>query len=189
MLTAERFNHSVEVSKEAVRLARLYGGDVGKAETAGLLHDICKDTDKSVLLKLFEDNHIALNEQEKRAPKLWHAIAGALFVERELGIKDTDILNAVRYHTTARAGMSLTEKIIYVADFTSPDRSYPGVEKIRQKAGISLEECMREALSFTICDLAGRNMPIHTETVAAYNEINGERNAKDESFAFTERNK
>ena len=170
-LSDYRFKHSVNVSKEAVRLAIKYGGDVEKAELAGLLHDVMKDAGKKEQLALIEKYGVRLNEVEQNAPKLWHAIAGAVYVRKVLKIRDKDIVNAVRYHTTARAGMSLLEKIVYIADYTSEERDYKGVEKMRKAANVSLEYAMEEALAFGIEARAEDHTAIHPDTFEAYNEI------------------
>ena len=170
LLSDYRFRHSVNVSKEAVRLARKYGGDVARAELAGLLHDVMKDTDKKEQLALIEKYGVKLNAVERNAPKLWHAIAGSVYVRRILKINDDDICNAIRYHTTARAGMSLLEKIIFIADYTSEERDYKGVEKMRKAANSSLEDAMEEALAYGIQIRADEHTAIHPDTFAAYNE-------------------
>ena len=170
-LSDYRFRHSVNVSKEAVRLARKYGCDEGKAELAGLLHDVMKDAGKKEQLAIIEKYGVVLNEVELQAPKLWHAIAGAVYVKKVLKIRDKDIVNAVRYHTTARAGMTLLEKIIYIADYTSEERDYKGVEKMRKACNVSLENAMEEALAFGIEVRAEEHTAIHPDTFAAYNEV------------------
>ena len=170
-LSEYRFRHSVNVSKEAVRLARKYGADEEKAELAGLLHDVMKDACKKEQLDIIEQYGVKLNEVELQAPKIWHAIAGAVYVENVLGIRDKDIVNSVRYHTTARAGMTLLEKIIFIADYTSEERDYKGVEKMRKASNISLEYAMEEALAFEIEVRADEHTAIHPDTFAAYNEI------------------
>ncbi len=170
-LSDYRFKHSVNVSREAVRLAVKYGGDVEKAELAGLLHDVMKDAGKKEQLELMEKYGVKLNEVEQDAPKLWHAIAGAVYVKRVLKIRDKDVINAVRYHTTARAEMSLLEKIIYIADYTSEERDYKGVEKMRKASNVSLEYAMEEALAFGIEARVEDHTAIHPDTFEAYNEI------------------
>ena len=170
-LSDYRFRHSVNVSKEAVRLAKKYGCDEDKAELAGLLHDVMKDAGKKEQLAIIEKYGVTLNEVEMQAPKLWHAIAGAVYVRKELKIRDKDIVNAVRYHTTARAGMTLLEKIIFIADYTSEERDYKGVEKMRKACNISLEYAMEEALAFGIEMRADEHTAIHPDTFEAYNEI------------------
>ena len=170
-LSAARINHSVLVSKEAVRLAKIHGIDAKKAETAGMLHDIMKDSSKEVLLQTMTGFGIILSKVEQNAPKLWHAIAGEIVVKNEVKIKDQDILNAIRYHTTARKGMSDLEKIIYLADFISEDRDYEGLEQIKAAINIGIAEGMKEALIFSINDLVSKSVPIHPDTVEAYNEF------------------
>ena len=166
-----RFLHSLEVAKSAEHLARRYGGDPDKARVAGLLHDVMKDISPSEQLQIFKDFGILLDDVEKDAQKLWHARAGAAFIEHILHIDDRDLLNAVRYHTTGRAGMSLLEKTVFVADFISADRSYPDVDKMRALAEVSLEDAMRYALRYTIDDLQKKGARVHPDTLAALQEL------------------
>lgn len=169
-LTPARLNHSLEVAKEAERLARRWGADSAKAKTAGLLHDILKNTDSAEQLKILEEFGILLTDVERAGEKLYHAMSGAAFIEHILGVSDRDLLNAVRYHTTARAGMSLLEQVLYLADFTSADRDYPDVEIMRQKTDESREAAMMYALEYSLRDLLEQHRAIHPDTVAAYNE-------------------
>lgn len=170
LLSEKRYRHSVNVAKEAVRLAKKYGADPGKAEIAGILHDCMKDLSPEKQLKKMQQFDIILTDVEQSGKKLWHAILGAAYVQRELHVQDPDILSAIRYHTTGRAGMPLLEKVLFVADFTSADREYPGVESMRKKADRSLEEAILEGTAFTICELAQGGWCIHPDTVALYNE-------------------
>ena len=114
---------------------------------------------------------IILDATEKSSSKLWHALAGACYVRDVLGIDDEDIFNAVKYHTTGRAGMSLLEKIIFTADFISDERSYSGVEIMREKAFDNIEDAMLFGLQFTISDLVKRKLPIHNNAILCYNDI------------------
>lgn len=170
-LSEYRRTHSLNVSAEAVRLAQKYGADVDKARLAGLLHDVTKETPDEIQLKIIEKGGIMLTELERRSPKLWHAISGAVYIRDTLGIDDADIFNAVRYHTTARAGMSKLEKVIFLADFTSAERSYPDIDVIRRHAEASLEDGMLYGLRFTITRLVGREGLVSPDALAAYNEI------------------
>lgn len=169
-LTPKRYYHSLCVADEAVRLAIKYGGDTEKAYLAGLLHDITKNATEEEHLHIFRKFGIMLNDIEKNAEKLWHAISGAAYIEHILGINDKEIITAVRYHTTARAGMTQLEKLLYLADFTSSDRDYDDIDIMRQKVEISMEAALDYALSYTINDLVARNKPLHLDTVNAYNE-------------------
>ena len=169
-LTPKRYRHSLAVAEQAEHLARKYGVDPQKARTAGLLHDILKDTDGDSQLQIFKDFGILLDAVEQQAPKLWHAHAGAVFLEHILGITDPDILLPIRYHTTGRAGMSGLEVVLYLADFTSADRDYPDVDVMRELTERNVDEAMRYALKYTIDDLNERGMPVHPDTLACYKE-------------------
>ncbi|MGN0571076.1 MAG: bis(5'-nucleosyl)-tetraphosphatase (symmetrical) YqeK [Candidatus Fimenecus sp.] len=179
-LNPDRLYHSLNVADEAKKLALHYGADVEKAFTAGLLHDIMKNTPQVDLLKFFADNGIMLTKTEQISPKTWHAIAGTAYCECVLGVTDKDILSAIRYHTTGRAGMTLLEKVLFIADFISADRDYDGVERMREKAYISLESAMEEGLQFTLEELAHNGWAIHEDSVDAYNEILYQRKDKIE---------
>lgn len=170
-LNPDRLYHSLNVADEAKKLAKHYGADEQKAFTAGLLHDILKNTPDSELLQYFERNGIMLTETERASRKTWHAMAGADFLRRELHVTDEDILSAVRWHTTGRAGMTLLDKVLFVADFISADRDYPGVERMREKAYVSLEDAMLEGLQFTINELVENAWPVHEDSIRAYNGL------------------
>ena len=166
-----RYNHSICVAKEAQRLAEKYGVDSKKAYLAGLLHDITKNSSENEHLNLFSRFDIILSDIEKKSPKLWHAISGATYCEKELGITDMDIISAIRYHTTARKEMSLLEKVIYLADFTSADRDYSDVDVMRKLVDEDISKAMIYSLTYTINDLTSRGLCVHPDTMEAYNEI------------------
>ncbi len=169
-LNEKRYYHSLCVADEAKRLAVKYGADPEKAYLAGLLHDITKNAPDEEHLKIFKDFGIILSDVEKNAKKLWHAMSGAAYVEHILGINDSEIIDAIRYHTTAKADMSLLAKILYLADFTSADRDYEDVDVIREYVDISLEKAFIYALQYSIKDLVDLQKAVHTDTVAAYNQ-------------------
>ena len=171
LLSGDRFQHSVNVSHQAVKLAQIYGCDLHQAELAGLLHDVMKDAGKKEQLALMEKYGVRLSRIESNAPKLWHAMTGAVYVKHILAIEDEDVINAIRYHTTGRAGMSLLEKIIYIADCTSEERNYKGVERIRKLAVTDLNEVMAEALMDSLQKRLADHTPMHPDTVEAYNEV------------------
>lgn len=170
-LSPERFYHSCCVSEEAEVLAKKYGADPDKARFIGLLHDITKEEKKDVQLQTVKKYSIILDKVEASTPKLWHAITGAAVLKNEYGIGDEELINAVRYHTTARPSMSLMEKIIYLADFISKDRDFEGVEALRSKVHKSIDGGMRAALDFSINEVLSKGAPIHINTINARNEM------------------
>lgn len=169
-LTPRRYIHSLNVAESATMLARIYGADEEKAYTAGLVHDSCKDMPAGLQLSYLLENKVEMTDLEINTAKLYHAMSGKVFARNEFGIEDEDMLNAVRYHTTGRRGMSLLEKIIFVADFISDERDYNGVEIMREKAVSSLDEAIVEGLSFTIKDLIDAERLVHPDTLDAYND-------------------
>ena len=171
MLGDYRLRHSFCVADSARMLAERYGADPEKAYFAGLLHDVMKDAPREAQKQMIEDGGIVLTSAEQGNPKLWHAMAGEAFLRTKMSVTDSDILNAVRYHTTGRGRMALLEKILYVADYLSADRKYNGVDRMRRLAESSLEEAMLFGLSFTISDLAQKEQIIHPDSVDCYNEI------------------
>ncbi len=170
-LTPRRFRHSLAVAEQAAHLAQLYGADPAKAYTAGILHDIMKDAGASAQLQILGDFGIILDSAEKASPGCWHAMAGAVFIENVLHVDDPDLIRAVRYHTTARAGMSALEKAVFVADFTSADRDYADVDEMRRLAEIGSAPAMEYALKYTIHDLVNKTAVVHPDAIDAYNEL------------------
>lgn len=169
-LNEKRYYHSLCVADEAKRLTEKYGGDIEKAYLAGLLHDITKNAPEEEHLQIFKEFGIILTDIEKNAKKLWHAMSGALYVKNILGISDPEIIDAIRYHTTAKADMSLLAKILYLADFTSKDRDYEDVDVIREYVDESLGKAFVYALQYSITDLVNQGRAVHPDTVEAYNQ-------------------
>ncbi len=169
-LSDYRYRHSLCVAKSAVELAERYGADAEKAFLAGLLHDITKEASKEEHFALFASGQVALTKAEAVNPKLWHAMSAPVFLKEKLHITDEEILMAVRYHTTARANMSLLEKVIYIADFISADRDYDDVEIVRDLAKQGMEQTMLYTLNYSIRELLTRECAIHPDSIACYNE-------------------
>ena len=169
-LNEKRYYHSLCVADEAKRLAEKYGGDSEKSYLAGLLHDITKNAPDEEHLQIFKEFGIILSDVEQNAKKLWHAMSGALYVKNILEINDPEIIDAIRYHTTAKADMSLLAEILYLADFTSKDRDYEDVDVIRKYVDESLEKAFVYALEYSITDLVNQGRAIHPDTVQAYNQ-------------------
>lgn len=176
MLDDYRYIHSLGVAESARELAEIYGYDTDTAYKAGLLHDIMKNATKDYQLQIMEKGGIILSRAEKNNPKLWHAMAGECYLRDEMGIDDEELLGAVRYHTTGKAGMSLLQKIVYIADYISKERSYPDVDVMRRLSKeISLEEASLYALRFSIRKFESTLGIIHTDSIDYYNELIIER--------------
>lgn len=168
-LLGDRFIHSLNVADMAKELALIYGENPDKAYLAGLVHDCTKNTLPEKQLEIIKSGGIELTPLEKNNQKLWHAISGSVFIKTEYGIDDESIISAVRYHTTGKADMSLLEKIVYTADFTSAERNYKGVEQIRALAREKIDKAVFEGAKFTVEKLGSMSADVHPDTVNAMN--------------------
>ncbi|MDD3364568.1 MAG: bis(5'-nucleosyl)-tetraphosphatase (symmetrical) YqeK [Syntrophomonas sp.] len=169
-LSERRFQHSLNVAQLAAELAVSFGVDSEKAFLVGILHDYAKDLTADELLLIGEDNGLIDNEVERHAPDLLHAPVGALLLEKELGIKDSEILEAVRAHTLGSVNMSILDKIIFLADMIEPDRNaYPDLERLRQLSRCNLDQAMLLGLDSTIRYCLDRQMILHPRTVTVRN--------------------
>lgn len=166
----KRYTHTLGVAESARKLAIRYGADPDKAQLAGYLHDYCKcwPVDKMFEILVRHEMPTDLLEGEK---ELWHAFAGAIVIQTDLGITDPEILQAVRYHTTGRAGMTLLEKVVCVADYIEPNRNFPGVEQIRELAEKDLDAALALALGGTIQFLIEKQKTVFPLTLSAYNDL------------------
>jgi len=168
-LSEVRFAHSVKTAEMSCELAEKHGFDPEKAYLTGILHDICKEESEKELERLAFSGLFELDPLEKEVKKLWHAPAGAVYIREELGIDDTELTSAVRFHSVGRAKMSKLEKIIYLGDLVERDRDYPDVEKYREFALADLDLGMYEALKWAIDDCLCKKKRISLNTLDAYN--------------------
>ena len=141
-LTEKRYKHTMGVVDTAMMLAEKHGADVEKAHIAALFHDACKNLDIDEMNMLVEKYKIGDVYIDK--PQLAHSKLAAAILRDEFKVEDEDIINAVSYHTTGRAGMSLLEKIIFVADATEPNRTYEDAKRLYVLAQSNLDQACLE---------------------------------------------
>ena len=174
LMSEERYRHSLGVEKEAERLARRWGEDPEKAAIAGILHDCCKEMPLPEALQIMRRSAIMTEIDFREQPQLIHGFAAAEILGR-YGVRDKDIENAVRYHTTGRAGMSRLEKIIYLADYIEPSRDFPGVNDLQACVYEDLDRGMLMGLEMTIDEMTEMGNPVHHATVEARDWLKGKR--------------
>lgn len=175
------FYHSLGVARMAYRLALAYGVDENVAFFAGLWHDYGKAISSTELLKKAQEMHLALDDITVRSPQLMHAPVGAALVGRETGMDDRRFLRAIEFHTTGDAGLSLLEKIVYLADAIELGRTYPGVQKLRRMAFSDIDNTLLIVIDNTIKRVIQKGNLLHPRTVAFRNElIAGDRIQKTE---------
>ena len=158
------------MAEEAKKLAEIYGTqkDQQKAHVAGLLHDCAKDYPEELRLRFCREYKIKLDDVMQKQTDLIHPFLGAEVARREYLVEDEEILDAIRYHTTGRANMSLLEKIIFIADYIEPNREkFEGLEEARRLAYLDLDMAMRYILEETIAYVKRRNLLLHSLSTEA----------------------
>lgn len=170
-LSEKRFLHTLSVANEAKRLAKHYNADENAAYLAGLVHDCAKEIPKDEAFERLKGFGYEPDSDMLLCPGLWHGPLGMFVARERFGIDNTDVLNAVCYHSTGRADMSLLEKIIYLADFIEPLRSFDGVEEVRELAYKDIDAAAlceaEEVIVFTI----EKHKYIHPNTLRTRNDL------------------
>ncbi|NCE65634.1 nicotinate (nicotinamide) nucleotide adenylyltransferase [Pseudoflavonifractor sp. 524-17] len=166
MVRAKRVPHIRGTEEEAVRLAEHWGADPEKARRAGILHDCTKYLEGEEQLQLCRKYGIVLDELEQQAVKLLHAKTGAAIAKYEFGMPE-DIYEAIYWHTTGKADMTLLEQILYTADYIEPCRSFEGVDRMRALAYTDLEAAVLLGCEMSIQDMQERRQPVHRNTLEA----------------------
>lgn len=164
-LGERRFRHTMGVADKARELASQNGVDEDKAYVAALLHDLAKPMNLSDMLKAAGESGIMFDSDTLSSPDLLHGHIGAYLAESLLGVHDSEILDAIRFHTTGRPGMSTLEKVIYLADFIEPGRSFPGIDHIRNLSISDLDAAVVTAMESTINHLKRNNKQVHKSTL------------------------
>ncbi len=182
-LNYKRFVHTMAVAGTASSLAMCYGMNIQKAELAGLLHDCAKCIDVRKMQKLCEKAGLEITPFEAGSGSLLHSKAGSVLAAEKYGCTDPDILNAIRYHTTGRPGMSLLEKIIFVADYIEPGRyTAKNLPEIRKMAFEDIDEALMKILYDTLVYLnsTGNTVdPMTQKTYDYYRQMLAEVNRYD----------
>ncbi|MDE6107788.1 MAG: bis(5'-nucleosyl)-tetraphosphatase (symmetrical) YqeK [Oscillospiraceae bacterium] len=171
MVYAKRHAHIRGVEEEAVRLARRWGAAETDARRAGILHDCTKYWTKEEHLACCDRYGVELDSLERENEKLLHAKSGAA-VARHIYGENEAVYQAILWHTTGKAHMSLLEKIIYIADYMEPNRDFDGVEELRRLAYTDLDEAVKLGLSMSIEDLTRRGAVVHKDTQGAIDWLN-----------------
>lgn len=171
-LSEKRFKHTMGVADEAVQLAKRWGANMNRAYLAGLLHDYAKEISKEETFRILCQcglEGVCINM--RYCPALLHGPLAARLAMTEFDIKDPEVLDAIYYHTTGRANMSLLEKIIYVADFIEPNRCFDGVDDVRRLAYEDIDRAALAEADRTIALSVERGHYLHSDTVEARNYL------------------
>lgn len=166
-----RYNHSIRVMETAIKLAKINEVNCEHAKIAGILHDCGKFQSISQQIEKSNEFNVVKDKYMNENLQLLHAPLSAVIAQNVYKVKDVDILNSIKYHTTGRVNMSKLEKIIYIADYIEPNRDFKGVEEIRLLAFKDLDKAMLKAFNNTIKYVIERNWIIHENTIFARNSL------------------
>lgn len=171
-LKKARLKHSFSVMDTAIELAKIYNEDENKAKLAGLIHDCAKYVEIHEMLSIIKESGYNISDEGFNIPEILHGPVGAYIAKNVMAVLDEDILNSIAFHTIGRKNMSILEKIIYIADYIEPLRSFPGVEKVRKAAYKGdLDKALLLSFDNTIKYIVEKGQLIHKSTIEARNYI------------------
>ncbi len=169
-LSEYRFKHTIGVAETAKELALQYKFDSEKAYLAGLLHDCAKEVVLEDMQKIVSKHSIYIDKITFESTALLHGVAGAC-TAKELYNIDDEIYDAICYHTTGKANMSLLTKIVYIADYIEPMRCFEGVEDIRNLAFSDLDKAIIKSCDNIIIHTVNKGGIVHPNTIDARNYL------------------
>lgn len=178
-LKESRYIHTLGVVQSACSLAKINGVNEEKAKIAALIHDAAKNMKIDQQYKILKDNNVDIDIISQNSPQILHGWVAAILAKDLMGVEDEDILNAIKYHTTARESMSKLEKIIYIADYIEPNRDYPGVEELRKITFSNLDKGLLMGIDNTIAFVIRQGQLVHPLTIDAHNYLILEMRNKD----------
>lgn len=167
-LSEKRCTHTMNVARLACQLARRNGVEEKKAMLAALLHDLEKEEPRAALLQIFAENAIIAGDAARRPAPVWHGLAAAIVAQTRYGVDDPEILSAIACHTTGKANMGTLDKIIFLADMASEERTYPEAEQLRRHALENLDASVVEGLGMSIAWLKESGKSVDSATLEAY---------------------
>ena len=177
-LSDQRYEHTLNVKKMAVKLAKRYGADEEQAALAALLHDAAKEISKDEMRAIMRAYPKYAEGGEARPTSVWHGICAAILARTEWGVEDEAVLSAIACHTAGKPGMSRLDKILYLADMTSAERDWSGVNKLRRLERNDLDAAMLVALKQTNDFVLSQGKPLDPMSKAAYEDIQAQVEAR-----------
>ncbi len=185
-MSSFRLAHTLGVEEMAARIGGIYCPDkVNLLRAAALLHDITKELSPSAQKRIFAKHGVEMSRDVENAQPTQHAITAALEIpELYADFADGELIGAVRYHTTGRENMTLTEKILYLSDYIDFTRTYSDCKALRDMfwnadvAGmtererlIHLNKVILKSFDLTVIDLIENGRMVSADTINARNSL------------------
>lgn len=169
LVSPKRYRHILSCCEFAKKLAKVHGIDERKVSLACLAHDMFRDVHVQKQLRIAEAYGITLSELELKHPVLLHGKIAAEYLKRRFKIEDTEILEAIAYHTSGKAGVGPIAKIVFLADALEENRVYEEAEKLRNLAENDLDEALIQTLRSKVCYAMKREYLLLPETIEMWN--------------------
>lgn len=172
ILSEDRYLHSVSTMEKAKELAKKYKQDEQIVMLTALSHDIAKEMTNKEYIKYAKENNIEIDEIENIAVRILHGKIGADIVKKKYGFTKK-MQDAIYYHTTGRADMTMLDKIVFLADKSEDRRRGKDAQKLRQ---IIEEKGLDKAILWdidhnTIPRMIKKQKMIHPNAIFARNDI------------------
>ena len=143
-LSDKRYEHTLNVKKMAVKLAKIYGEDEERAALAALLHDSAKEISKDEMREILRAYPQYAEGGEGRPAPVWHGVCAAILARTQWGVTDEAVLSAIACHTAGKPGMTRLDKILYLADMTSAERDWPAAGRMNGESTDALKQAETE---------------------------------------------
>lgn len=129
-----RFSHTAGVEKAAIALGELYMPEaIDELRVAALLHDITKELSTEEHIALMKKHGVSVSDNDLRSPKILHEKTAELAVNERYSEFATDrVCQALRYHTTGNADMTVFDALIYLADYIEETRKFEDCVRLRE---------------------------------------------------------
>jgi len=185
-MSPKRFHHTAAVEDMVTRLAALFcPEDTPALRAAALLHDVTKEYKTATHMEMLNKAGQAPVGGEEYAPKTFHARTAALLIpESYPDFNCETVVSAVRWHTTGREGMTLPEKLLYLADYIDESRIFPDCVRLRtyfwkahpermseEERRVHLRRTLIMSYDMTMRALINEGAVISPDTALARNEL------------------
>ncbi len=167
-LSNERLVHSIGTAVTSLELVEVWGGDPELIYPAALVHDIGREFSPGRIQELLRDMNESVPPEDEDFPRLWHGYYGAVVLREKFGINDRELFNAVWWHSTGEEDMTTVQKIIFLADFIEPSRTFEEVKALRKQAYIDLDRAVAFAIKMKYRYLKNNSITIHPRLLRAY---------------------